>query len=109
MTKQPVEDVPPNVRIIAAGLAAASAIGLLLNHWMAESQNTVRLMILCLGPMMLFLGIGGIVEPRIFWSLGKYGQHLPIKYKFMGGALGAAGVVVTIVLVFFVYPLGRPQ
>ncbi len=39
MTERPVENIPPNARIIAAGMAAASVIGLLLNHWMAESHR----------------------------------------------------------------------
>lgn len=109
MTQWPVDNIPPNARFIAGGLAAASAIGLLVNHWLAESQSTVRLMILCLGPLTLLLGLGGLVEPRILWSMGKYGQHLPIQYKVIGVALGAAGVALTLILVFFVYPLGRPQ
>ena len=100
-------DIPPHGRLIAAGMAAASASGLLLNHFLADSQQVVRLMILCFGPLGLFVGLGGIVEPRIIWSVGKYGAHLPLKYKLIGGGLAAAGVVVTLLLVFFVYPLGR--
>ena len=109
MTQPPLENVPPHGRLIAVGLAAAGAIGLLLNHWLAESQNTVRLLLLLLCPLALFLGLGGIIEPKILWSMGKYGKLLPIKYKLLGGVLGAAGVVVTLILVFYVYPLGRPQ
>lgn len=101
------QDLPPYGRLIAAGLALASAVGLVVNHFMAGSQQAVSLMILCLAPLGLFLGVGGIVEPKIVWSLGKYGKQLPMKYKLIGGALAAAGVVVTLLLVFFVYPLGR--
>lgn len=109
MSNHSNEDFPPNGRLIAAGMAAASAVGLIVNHWMAESQSTVRLMILCLGPMALFLGLGGIMEPKILWSVGKYGQSLPVKYKIIGGVLAGLGVLVTLALVFVVYPLGRPQ
>lgn len=100
-------EVPPYGRLIAAGLALASLVGLILNHWLAESQLVARLMILCFGPLGLFVGLGGIVEPKIVWSVGKYGAHLPLKYKLIGGTLAAAGVAVTLVLVFFVYPLGQ--
>lgn len=101
------DEIPPYGRLIAAGLALASLIGLLLNHFMAESQTVARLMILCLAPLGVFVGLGGIVEPRIVWSIGKYGAHLPLKYKLIGGALAAAGVIATLFLVFFVYPLGQ--
>jgi hypothetical protein len=90
-------------------MAGAAAFGLLLNHYMIESQNVGRLIILCLGPIAFFLGIGGIVEPKIVWSVGKYGKHLPVIYKLIGGALGAMGVAVTICLLLFVYRLGPPE
>jgi len=101
-------DVPPHGRLVSAGLAVAAAIGLLLNHFAAGSQNFVYLMVLCLGPIALFLGIGGLFEPKILWSVGKYGKHLPVIYKLIGGTLGALGVAVTILLVLYVYPLGPP-
>lgn len=100
-----MEEVPPYIRLIAIGMSAAAAIGLLVNHFMAESQNAVNLMILAVGPISLFLGIGGMIEPKVLWSLSKYGEHLPIKYKIIGGVLGGAGVLLTLILVFAVYPL----
>ena len=75
-----MEEIPPYARFVAIGMAAAAAVGLLINHFMPESQSAARLMLLCLGPMALLLGIGGSVEPKVIWSLGKYGQHLPLKY-----------------------------
>src|SRR5687768_5094934 len=101
-----MHEIPPYARLVAAGMAAASALGLIVNHFMAGSQSAVNLMILAIGPMGLLLGIGGIVEPKVIWALGKYGEHLPLKYKVIGGALGVAGVLVTLLLIFVVYPLG---
>lgn len=100
-----MEEIPPYARLVSAAVAIVSALGLLLNHFM--SQTSVSLGILCIGPLALFLGIGGAIEPKVLWSLGKYGEHLPIKYKIIGGILGGAGVLVTLLLVFVVYPLGR--
>ncbi len=102
------QPLPPHGRLISAGMAGAAALGLLLNHYMIDSQNVGKLIILCLGPIAFFLGIGGIVEPKILWSVGKYGKHLPVIYKLIGGALGAMGVAVTICLLLFVYRLGPP-
>ena len=103
MSSEATPTVPPNGRLIAAGLAIASAVGLALNHLMAGSQSVVQLIILCIGPIGLFLGLGGIIEPKILWSVGKHGRQLPVVYKLIGGVLGALGVVVTIVLMLFVY------
>ena len=101
--------LPANGRLIAVGLTFAAAVGLLLNHFLAGSQNIVKLMILCIGPIGLFLGIGGILEPKILFAVGKYGKHLPAIYKVIGGMLGTLGVIVTILLLVFVYPLGSPE
>ena len=60
-------------------------------------------------PNCFFLGIGGMIEPKIVWSVGKYGKHLPVIYKLIGGALGALGVAVTLLLLLFVYRLGPPE
>ncbi len=109
MRNEPSEPVPANGRLICAGMAGAAAIGLLLNHFLIESQGMARLMLLCLGPLALFLGIGGMVEPKIFWSVGKYGKHLPVRYKVIGGVLGGLGVAVTFLLLAFVYRLGPPE
>jgi hypothetical protein len=38
---------------------AAAGIGLLMNHYMAQSQNVVRPFLLLFGPLALFLGAGG--------------------------------------------------
>lgn len=109
MSNDPTESLPTNGRLISAGMAGAAAVGLLLNHFMIELQGTAKLMILCVGPIALFLGIGGMVEPKILWSVGKYGKHLPVVYKVIGGVLGALGVAVTLLLLIFVYRLGPSE
>jgi hypothetical protein len=109
MRNESSQPLPPNGRLISAGMAAAAAIGLLINHFMIGHQNVGKLMILALGPIAFFIGIGGIVEPKILWSVGKYGKQLPVIYKLIGGALGAVGVAVTFFLLLFVYRLGPPE
>ncbi len=98
--------LPPNGRLISAGMVVAAAVGLLLNHFLIDSQQVGRLMILCMGPIAFFLGIGGLIEPKIVWSVGKYGKDLPAVYKVIGGVLGCVGLVVTGLLFMFVYQLG---
>lgn len=109
MPQKPSQEMPPNGRLIAAGMAGAAAFGLLVNHVLIDSQHVARLMILCLGPIAFFLGLGGMIDPRILWSVGKYGKGLPASCKITGGVLGTAGVVVTILLLVFVYRLAPPE
>ena len=101
--------MPPSGRLISAGMVAAGAFGLLINHFMSESLGVGRLMILCLAPVAFFLGLGGIVEPKIVWSVGKFSKYLPASYKLTGGILGGLGVTVTILLLMFVYRLVPPE
>jgi hypothetical protein len=108
MTNDQDREFPPHGRLVAAGMAAAGAFGLVLNHFLPASQTVGRLLLLCLGPIAVLLGIGGVVEPRIVWAVGKYGRDLPVVYKIIGGALGIAGLAVTILLFLFVYRLGPP-
>lgn len=109
MSRGASRPLPPHGRLISAAMAGASALGLLMNHYVVESHHVGKLIILCLGPIAFFLGIGGIVEPKIVWSVGKYGKHLPAIYKLIGGALGFLGLAVTLFLLLFVYRLGPPE
>ena len=101
-----MNEIPPYARLVAIGMTVAAAIGLVVNHFLGvEAQGAARLMILSIGPIAFMIGLGGIVEPKILWALGKYGDHLPFKYKVIGGILGGIGLLLTLVLVFLVYPL----
>ena len=97
--------LPNNGRLIAAGLSVAASMALVINHFMAGTQNILNLVIICVGPIGLFPGIGGLIEPKILFSVGKYGTHLPFVYKLIGGILGILGVLGTILLLLFDYPL----
>jgi hypothetical protein len=99
-----MNEIPPYARLVAIGMAAASALGLVANHFMIGSLGTASLMILCLAPIALLLGIGGAVEPKVLWAMGKYGEHLPLQYKIAGGVLGVIGLLLALALVFLVYP-----
>lgn len=99
-----MNEIPPYARQVAIGMAAASALGLVANHFMIGSLGTASLMILCLAPIALLLGIGGAVEPKILWAMGKYGEHLPMQYKVVGALLGVAGLLLALALIFLVYP-----
>jgi hypothetical protein len=103
-----MDPIPPYVRLVSLGLAIAAGIGLLINHFAVSAAGTASLMLLAIGPLGLFLGIGGAIEPKILWSMGKYGEHLPVTYKIIGFALGVLGLAVTGLLLVFVYRFGPP-
>jgi len=98
--------IPPYARFVALGMAIAAAIGLLLNHFLVSSQNAASLMLLAVGPLCFFIGVGGAIEPKVLWSMGKYGADLPAIYKIIGFALGVLGLLVTGALLLFVYGFG---
>ena len=98
-----MNEIPPYARLVSLGLAAAAALGLIANHFATE-LGTASLLILAMAPVVLFIGIGGAVEPKILWALGKYGEHLPTQYKVIGGVLGVVGLLFGLALVFLVYP-----
>jgi hypothetical protein len=90
---------PSYARPMAAGMALAAAVGLALNHFVAD-LGMANLLILALCPIALALGIGGLVEPKVLWSMGKHGENLPVEYKVIGGVLGAAGLLLGLALIF---------
>ena len=99
---------PPNrmpallVVVVAGGLLA-------LNHYEAVSDGKVYLWLIFMAPLFLFLGIGGLIDPRILWSIGPKGQHFPMRIKVIGGLLAVAGLLVSAYLALGVYRLQEPS
>jgi hypothetical protein len=90
------------------GPAICAAIGaglLAVNHLSIERDGAFRFGILFLAPMFTLLGLGGLVDPRIFWSIGPRGQVLPTAVKVVGACLAMAGIAVSVALIFLVYEL----
>jgi hypothetical protein len=106
MSRKPDDALPPYGRAVSAGLFTAGGLALAVNHFLTGPPTVARLLLLLFGPVGLFLGAGGLAEPKVVWAVGKYGKDLPGVYKLIGGALAVAGVATTILLVFLVYPLG---
>lgn len=102
-----MNEIPWFARYVSLAVAVLSTLGLILNHSMATANSSVSLGLLCIAPLGMFLGIGGAIEPKILWSMGKYGEHLPVKYKVIGGILGVAGLALTFFLALVVYRFGR--
>lgn len=94
------------MRLISVGLFFAGLLLLVVNHITSVMNSEVYLAALGLGPIALMLGLAGVISPNILRSAGKYGKHLPLRYKLAAGVFGFAGVAICLLLVFVVYPLG---
>lgn len=87
---------PLVVAVMSGGILAA-------NHACFLHQGRTILAIVLLAPMFLLLGVSGLVDPRVVWSIGPAGRELPLGIKLIGVALAVAGLVASAFLMFAVY------
>lgn len=68
------------------------AIG--LHHWYGVTSGEIYPAFLLFLFMFGGLAAAGSVHPPLFYSLGKYGQHLPKSHKVIASACGLLGSAV---------------
>jgi len=95
----------PRGRIVPAICAAIGAGLLAINHFSAARDGAIWIFILFLAPMFTLLGLGGLVDPRILWSIGPRGKLLPKGVRLLGAGLAVAGIAVSAALILLVYRL----
>ena len=78
-------------RTIPGGTLVAVTILLALHHLYVKTQGEYIAFAMFGLPMLWMLALGGTVYPPVFFSLGKYGQHLPVGLKVVAAVLGLAG------------------
>ncbi|HUE73482.1 MAG TPA: hypothetical protein VMP01_21570 [Pirellulaceae bacterium] len=91
------------------GSLAAIGIALLLGGICVGSyvfDGSVFLYPLLLAPLLVLIGIAGLIDPNVCRALGKYGKHLPFTYKLIAGSLMAVWFVIVIILVIVMVNLG---
>jgi hypothetical protein len=76
---------------------------LALHHWYAVTQREVYSVLVLLLATVAGLAAGGTVYPPIFYSLGKYGKHLRVGIKVLGGLSAAAGFAIGFILMIKLY------
>ena len=94
-------ELPAYGRLISLATFAVGLVCIILNHVLWQMQDSTYLALLILGPFVMMLGLGGIVDPRIAFSLGKYGTHLPWYFKLIAVVLGIVGAGLSIMLAFY--------
>jgi predicted Zn finger-like uncharacterized protein len=105
------------MRFVACGMLGFGLVltvgGLLIDALM----GTVFMFVLALVPLMLVLGIAGLISPNVVRSMGQFGGHLPVYYKVIGWGLICFSVflIIPIMIGLFVagyrtdVPLPPPQ
>ena len=78
---------------------------LTFSHYLIVSGEKGYLLLTLLAPSMVFMGLGGLVDPRIIWSCRAEGRMYPWWVRGFGAMLTAAGIGVGAYLVFYVYSL----
>ena len=90
------------MRLICGGMLAAGLIMLLITAVTLSADGSVYIAIVALAPLAILLGIAGLISPNVVRACGKYGGHLPWKYKAVGYALmGLYFVILVLLLIGF--------
>lgn len=69
---------------------------------MTRQTSVAGLFLIVLGPFAVFLGVAGLVDPNIVRAAGKYGKHLPLRYKRIALLIGVAAAACSVALAFLV-------
>lgn len=87
----------PLVSLVLTLLAIA------LHHWYGVTQGEIYPTFLLF--LFLFGGLAaaGSVHPPLFYSLGKYGQHLPARHKVIAAACALGSFALGLYLMIRVY------
>jgi hypothetical protein len=77
--------------------------GLLANEVSADIKGKLCLAILLCCPLLLSIGVGGLIDPRILWSVRAEGRLYPRPVRVVGGVLGLAAIAATAYLALVAY------
>src|SRR4029453_7074741 len=86
------------MRLVCCGMLALGIAIMVGSVALEAAQGTVYLGILILAPLMLVLGIAGLISPDVVRACGKYGGHLPWHYKAIGWSVMALCFLLMILL-----------
>ena len=103
MTANGSTDAPTFGRTTPAITLLVSLIVLALHHWYAVTQKEVYSVAVLLFATIAGLAAGGTLYPPLFYSVGKYGSHLPAWLKVLAGLSAAAGFAIGFYLMVKLY------
>jgi predicted Zn finger-like uncharacterized protein len=90
------------MRLVCCGMLALAIVISIGSLVMEATQGAVFLGIVIFIPLMLVLGITGLISPNVVRACGKYGGHLPGHYKLLGwGVMGLSFLLMILMLIGF--------
>ncbi|MFH1467610.1 MAG: hypothetical protein ABIO70_24705 [Pseudomonadota bacterium] len=96
--------LPP--RVVALLVLTVGVLGLCWNEWRAETAHKVLLAALFCAPTVTLLGLAGLADPRVIWSLGPRRHGMPVAVRAAGITVVILGVAASIWLAFWRYHVG---
>jgi hypothetical protein len=98
------------MRLACCGMLALVLLVFLGSLVLEAAQGIVFLGIVVLVPLMLVLGVTGLISPDVVRAVGKYGGHLPWRYKAIGwGVMSVAFLLMILVPICFFVAGFRPD
>jgi predicted Zn finger-like uncharacterized protein len=94
------------MRLACCGMLALGIAIIVGSLALEATQGTVYLGILILAPLMLVLGVAGLISPNVVRAVGKYGGHLPWHYKAIGWGVMALCFLLMILLMIGLFAAG---
>jgi hypothetical protein len=77
-------------------------LGMLLAFFAMRDLTIGAVMLVALGPFVVFFGIAALVDPDIARAASKFGGHLPTRYKLIALAVGLAALACSLTLAFLI-------
>ncbi len=93
-------------RSTAALLAIVGGIASAANHAAYVWKDSFYVVLL-LGPFMMVIGLGGLIDPRVLAAIGVKGRALPLRFRVAGHLLALGGLACSAALFYWVY--GQPS
>ena len=90
------------MRMGAVGGIAAALVGMAL-VMAFESIGVPGLIVMAMGPVVLCFGLAALWDPNIVRAAGKYGDHLPKRYKLIAVLVGIVSLVLSGLLAVWLY------
>ncbi len=96
---------PLDPRVLALLVLTLGVVGMGINEWMSQGKGEVYLIAVLACPAMVLMGLAGLWEPRVLWSLGRDRTDSPGWVRGLGIVLLVLGLACSGWLAVIRYPL----
>jgi hypothetical protein len=99
-TEVPAGPTDRQFRIGAAVVIPVALLGMLLAFFAMQGMTMGAVIVVGLGPFAIFYGIAALFDPNIARAAGKFGTHLPRRYKQIAFFVGVVALACSLGLSF---------